>query len=208
MENTAIRKEMVYFVYVLTDGSRYIYRRADGKFAPTSSEVMADKFTKKQAEGILKCSLPKALRGIFRAERCDDKEACVKEVKEKTLKEIPKATEDQNIKRWIMKIETLNGLVDEATKRKDELYEKLSDVDQELSDLAHYCEAQNLNAAEGYKAYKMIHDARVRRRSIKNELSVVTIICKNTNKDEIVNIINSLNNVTYKPRKLNGLFDL
>ena len=195
-------------MYVLTDGSRYIYRRADGKFAPTSSEVMADKFTKKQAEGILKSSLPKALRNIFRAERCDDREECVKEVKEQTFKEIPKVTDDQNIKRWIGKIETLNGLIDEASKRKDELCEKLSDVDQELSDLAHYCEAQNLNAAEGYKAYKMIHDARVRRRSIKNELSVVTIICKNTSKDEIVNIVNNLNNVTYKPRKLNGLFDL
>ena len=33
-------------------------------------------------------------------------------------------------------------------------------------------------------------------------------IMENTSKDEIVNIINSLNNVTYKPRKLNGLFDL
>ena len=203
---------MVYLVYVLTDGSRYIYQRADGKFAPTSSEVMADKFTRKQADGILKNSLPKALRGIFRAEKYEDanivQNKCDQNDDVKILLDVPKPIEDTNVQVWLQKVETLNGLIDEASKRRDELNKKLSDIDQELSDLAHYCECKTLNAAQGYKAYKMIHDTRVRRRSIKNELNVVTIICKSTSKDEIINIINSLDldNVTYKPRKLNSLF--
>ena len=202
---------MVYFVYVLTDGYRYIYQRADGKFAPTSSEVMADKFTRKQADGILRNSLPKALRGIFRTEKYEDtniiQKKCDKDDDGKILLDVPKPIEDANVQVWLRKVETLNGLIDEANQRRDELNKKLSDIDQELSDLAHYCECKTLNAAQGYNAYKMIHDTRVKRRSIKNELNVVTIICKSASKDEIVNIINSLDNVTYKPRKLNNLFE-
>lgn len=198
-------------MYVLTDGYRYIYQRADGKFAPTSSEVMADKFTRKQADGILRNSLPKALRGIFRTEKYEDtniiQKKCDKDDDGKILLDVPKPIEDANVQVWLRKVETLNGLIDEANQRRDELNKKLSDIDQELSDLAHYCECKTLNAAQGYNAYKMIHDTRVKRRSIKNELNVVTIICKSASKDEIVNIINSLDNVTYKPRKLNNLFE-
>ena len=57
--------------YIITDGERFIYRNHSGKFVPTTSEAMADIFTKKQAEGIHNNSLPKALKSIFRVEKYD-----------------------------------------------------------------------------------------------------------------------------------------
>lgn len=57
--------------YIITDGERFIYQNHSGRFVPTASETMADIYTKKQAEGICKNSLDKALRRIFYVEKYD-----------------------------------------------------------------------------------------------------------------------------------------
>lgn len=91
------------------------------------------------------------------------------------------------------------------------MVQQLSKVDQELSDVNHYIEFCNLNAAQGYKAYKMIKDRRIKRRSIKNELQVVDIILSKkiseTATDEIKKAIAGMDQRTYEPRVLNELFD-
>ncbi len=76
----------------------------------------------------------------------------------------------------------------------------------------HYIEFTNLNAAQGYKAYKILKDRRVKRRSIKNELQVLGIILgkkiSETATDEIMKCIEGLDNRQYAPRVLQELFDL
>ena len=88
---------------------------------------------------------------------------------------------------------------------------QLSKIDQELSDIDHYIEFVNLNAAQGYKAYRMIKDRRIIRRSIKNELDVLNIILgkkiSETATDEIQKAIYGMDKRTYEPRVLNELFD-
>ena len=105
----------------------------------------------------------------------------------------------------------MNGLADEALYRKDELTQQLRAVDQELSDIFHYIEFCNLNAAQGYKAYKMIKERRIKRRTIKNELEVVTAILNKKIGDgienEISKIVDNLETRTYEPRILKELFD-
>lgn len=51
-------------------------------------------------------------------------------------------------------------------KQNEELIRKL---DQETQDLLHFIELKNLNAMEGYKAYKDLQRVRKERRAIKNE---------------------------------------
>lgn len=118
----------------------------------------------------------------------------------------------QNIQVWLDKVSGLNGLRKDAKKRKEELCKQLSDVDKELSDINHYIEFCNLNAAQGYKAYKMIKERRIKRRTIKNELVVVEAILEKRLSDsiaeEIEKVIHNLNVRTYIPRILNELFDL
>lgn len=198
--------------YVITDGSRWIMKDRKGKYVPTSCEALADTFSKKQADGICNNQLTKALRTIFHSQKIDEPPKDVKQVTEKDIALTEKVEVADNIQRWIEKISDLNGLATDALHRKDELIEKLSNVDKELCDIYHYIEFCNLNAAQGYKAYKMIKDRRIKRRSIKNELDVLAIILgkkiSETATDEIQKCIAGMDNRTYEPRVLKELFDM
>ncbi len=198
--------------YVITDGTRWIMRDRKGKYVPTSCEALADVFTNKQATGIFQSNLSKALKSVFRVQKIDEPPKLIKQISQETVQEnTEKVSTAENVQRWIDKIEGLNGLATEALHRKDELVQQLSKVDQELSDVNHYIEFCNLNAAQGYKAYKMIKDRRIKRRSIKNELQVVDIILSKkiceTATDEIQKAIAGMDQRTYEPRVLNELFD-
>lgn len=198
--------------YVITDGTRWIMRDRKGKYVPTSCEALADVFSNKQATGIFQSNLSKALKSVFRVQKIDEPPKLIKQISQETVQEnTEKVSTAENVQRWIDKIEGLNGLATEALHRKDELVQQLSKVDQELSDVNHYIEFCNLNAAQGYKAYKMIKDRRIIRRSIKNELDVLNIILgkkiSETAIDEIHKAITGMDNRKYEPRVLNELFD-
>lgn len=198
--------------YVITDGTRWIMRDRKGKYVPTSCEALADVFTNKQATGIFQSNLSKALKSVFRVQKIDEPPKLIKQISQETVQEnTEKVSTAENVQRWIDKIEGLNGLATEALHRKDELVQQLSKVDQELSDVNHYIEFCNLNAAQGCKAYKMIKDRRIKRRSIKNELQVVDIILSKkiceTATDEIQKAIAGMDQRTYEPRVLNELFN-
>lgn len=198
--------------YVITDGTRWIMRDRKGKYVPTSCEALADVFSNKQATGIYQSNLSKALKSVFRVQKIDEPSKLIKQISQETAQEnTERVSTAENIQRWINKIDGLNGLATEALHRKDELVQQLSKVDQELSDVNHYIEFCNLNAAQGYKAYKMIKDRRIKRRSIKNELQVVDIILSKkiceTATDEIQKAIAGMDQRTYEPRVLNELFN-
>ena len=198
--------------YVITDGSRWIMRDRKGKYVPISNEALADKYSSKVANTVLNNQLSKALRNVFRVEKIDEPP---ENVKQATITEINSNTEKvliaENIQRWLDKISDLNGLASDALHRKEELLNQLSLVDKELCDINHYIEFCNLNAAQGYKAYKMIKDRRIKRRSIKNELQVLEIILgkriSETATDEIQRAVEGMDKRKYEPRVLNELFD-
>ncbi len=199
--------------YIITDGSRFIYRNHSGKYIPTPSEAMADIFTKKQADAIFSNSLSKALRTVFHVEKYDKPLEIVKQL---TQPELDNNTEkvmlSENIQRWLDKISDLNGLAKEAQKRKAELTKQLHNLEDELLDIEHYIEFSNLNASQGYKASKDIKDCRIKRRSVKNELLVLDIILEQrVNKildEEIHKRVQEIDKRTYKPRIRTDLFDL
>lgn len=198
--------------YVITDGTRWIMRDRKGKFVPTSCGAMADVYSKKQAECILNNSLTKALRNVFHVEKYDTEVSKeVKPVTEKDIDETEKVMVSENIQHWLNKVSDLNGLANEALNRKDELVQSLSNIDKELCDVLHYIEFYNLNAAQGYKAYKMIKERRIIRRNIKNELNVLNIILSKkiseTATDEINKCVAGMDKRTYEPRVLKELFD-
>jgi len=200
-------------MYVLTDGERFIYRNHQNKFVPTNSECMAEQFTKKQAEGILKNSLPKALQKIFRMKREEETEKFVKPPDEEMIHENSvKASESTNLQFWLDKVSTLNGLAEDAKNRHDELVNELKHIEKELVDIRHYIEFTRLNAAQGFKAYQMERDRLVHRRKIKNEILVVrTILNKNIGQvasSEVERTIIGLGRRKYEPRVLRELFDL
>ena len=198
--------------YVITDGTRWIMRDRRGKYVPTSCEALADTFGNKEANSILQNNLSKALKSCFHLQKIDKPPELVKQItQEKVNENTETPLHSENIQYWVDKVSGLNGLASEASHRKDNLLSQLSKIDQELSDINHYIEFVNLNAAQGYKAYKMIKDRRIKRRSIKNELDVLNIILgkkiSETATDEIQKAISGMDKCTYEPRVLNELFD-
>lgn len=199
--------------YVITDGSRFIFRNHSGKYVPVKSEVMADVFNRKQAERIFNNCLPKALKTTFHVEKYDKPLENVKQVTEKELeRNTEKIMVSANIQKWLDRISDLNGLVKEAKIRKEQLMNQLHRFEDELMDIDHYIEFSNLNAAQGYKASKEIKECRMKRRSVKNELLVLDIILEQrTNEiiyEEIQKRIQGLDRRTYKSRVRKDLFDL
>ncbi len=199
--------------YIITDGSRFIYQNHYGRYIPTPSEAMADIYNKSQADKIYNNSLSKPLRKVFYVKKYDNPPSDIKQITQEDLKNnTEKVMVSENIKKWLDKISELNGLYDEIQKRKDELSKQLNNINKELLDVEHYIEFCNLNAAQGYKAYKMLKERRIIRRSIKNELEVLNIIIdKKIGKpvlDEIVKEVEKLDKRTYEPRVLKELYDL
>lgn len=198
--------------YVITDGTRWIMRDRKGKYVPTSCEALADTFGNKEANSILQNNLSKALKSCFHLQKIDKLPELVKQItQEKVNENTETPSNSENIQYWVDKVSDLNGLASEALHRKDDLLKQLSKVDQELSDIDHYIEFVNLNAAQGYKAYKMIKDRRIIRRSIKNELDVLNIILSKkiseTATDEIEKAIAGMDKRKYEPRVMHELFD-
>lgn len=195
--------------YVITDGERFIYCNFSGRFVPTSSEFMADLYTKKQAERICKNSLSKPLKKVFYVKKYDKPTNYVKQVSEVDLKNnTEKVMCAENIQLWMDKLNDMNGLIVDAKKRKELLEKQLRDLEDEKLDIEHYIEFQNLNAAQGYKASKELKTCRVKRRSVKNELAVLNIILKLPIKEQVLKKIEELDMRTYCPRIRKDLFDL
>lgn len=137
----------------------------------------------------------------------------VKQVSQSDLKNnTEKVMASENIRIWLEKINDMNGLVKEATKRKNILEKQLHDLEDEKLDIEHYIEFQNLNAAQGYKASKELKNCRIKRRTVKNELAVINIILELQMKkiidSKIYQKIEELDKRTYKPRIRTDLFDL
>lgn len=169
------------------------------------------RFGNKEANSILQNNLSKALKSCFHLQKIDKPPELIKQItQEKVNENTETPSNSENIQYWIDKVSDLNGLASEALHRKDNLLSQLSKIDQELSDINHYIEFVNLNAAQGYKAYRMIKDRRIIRRSIKNELDVLNIILgkkiSETATDEIQKAISGMDKRTYEPRVLNELF--
>lgn len=198
--------------YVITDGTRWIMKDRNGKYVPTSCESFADIFSKKQAENIQKCSLAKALRGVFYVEKMSEEvPAQVKPVTDKDIEETGKVMVSEDIKYWLDKATDMSNIANEAINRKRKLCQELSLVDKELCDILHYIEFCNLNAAQGYKAYKMVKERRILRRKIKDEISILDSILGQkvlqTAKNAIQKTAENMDKRTYEPRVLKELFD-
>ena len=96
-------------------------------------------------------------------------------------------------------------------KEHSELSKKMSKVDQEISDIQHYIELNKLNAADGYKAFKMLQDKLLERRIIKDDLAKFQMLASAKVSDifdgTLESNIEDFYNRSYTPRFLTELFD-
>lgn len=196
--------------YIITNGKDYIKKNKEGKYVIIKNKKMADVFSKEMAEKILKNQISKKIRIGMHIEEANEpgKEICINK-SFKDVDEIKKEMyidESPNIQYWLDKILQINGLIDEAIKRKKELLVELSEIDKSTSDILHCMELTSLNACMGYKIYKKGGEVQRERRKIKNELELVTYIinCQENNPlyKEVFQLINHIKKRKYSPKVL------
>ena len=70
----------------------------------------------------------------------------------------------------------LQDKINQLEQRKEYLKYLISKCDREISDIQHCAEFYNLNASQGYKLYKMLHNVTNKRREVKNEFNSISLI--------------------------------
>lgn len=191
--------------YVITNGCHYISTK--GKIHTVNSIKKADKFDLEKANNLMK-SIPNKLK-IFEWKIVSE---------ESNIDKTERINENIDTSKY-------EGLTDNILERMldwedyiKQLKEylsildiKLSNVDLEISDIEHCAENYDLDMFKGWKLYKMLQDARRRRRVIKQDRIKIDYIlnrnfvdCTNS---AISNYIKGLDNWTYTPRVLQELFN-
>lgn len=80
----------------------------------------------------------------------------------------PSSEGSQQIQALVSRLEAATSVL-----RMQELTAQISEYDKMISEIYHYIEANQLNAAKGYKAYRNLRKILLRRRAIKNELFII-----------------------------------
>ena len=110
-----------------------------------------------------------------------------------------------------------SNVVEEIKEIKLKLSEEQSILDQKITDIQHYIESRNLNAVEGYKAYKLLQETLKERRLVKNrasEIDPIYSVLMNTKlnnkaaeiQKKVVEIHNRNNKSGYNVRVMKDVF--
>ena len=115
---------------------------------------------------------------------------------------------------WTWEMENLISFCSQLKQYRVNLNHMLSEVDKEICDIMHYIEFYNLDAAKGYKMYKMLKDCRLRRRKIKDEYEKVGVAITTLANEDLIEKMKTalkqmkgLDNRVYTPRILTELFE-
>lgn len=186
--------------YMITNPSKSLFiKLIDGK-PVTCTKPYRQHFEYSKARNIVD-SLPKTMRKFnFRVEPIPEisspKEKDYANSSVSKLVEKP-YTVPEEVQEWLNRARQCNGLAKDAAVRKEDLVQRLSNVDKELSNCLHEIElSKKKNACNGYKEYCRLKIILERRRIIKDELSVVnSILTSNLQSmatDRIEKVVNGL----------------
>lgn len=189
-------------LFIITNGSGYIYYDKNQKMATTNKRELAKRFTKEKAENFMK-NLAGTMKNLgYRMEPDDETNQMIEQVISDT---------DESIAEILARVRNFESYMQDIGKKRDTLTYELSKVDAEIDDILHAAEFYNLNACEGYKLYKMLRDARIKRRKLKDYIEVVGYVERATGKDFANNVgsksILGKETREYTPRVLNELFN-
>jgi hypothetical protein len=193
--------------YVISDGKNYIYVE-NGLQNTTSNISKAQKFaTYEKASNFIK-SMKKSLR-MF---NWKIKELGFRKENLQNFVSTQNIIVDNELDGIINKIKEVEDFTKQLKVKKQEYIERYNTVKKEITDIEHAAEFYSLNAAQGYKIYKMLHEARIERRKCKDGLAKISYIldgnfqdCCN---DRISRRIEGLNHRQYEPRVLKELFNV
>ena len=112
----------------------------------------------------------------------------------------------------LQKIREICEFVNKMEMRKMYLIGEIQKANLEIVDIEHAAEFYNLNASQGYRIYKMLHDVRNKRREMKDECTKIEMVLgtsmKKANLENLEKSILGLGNRKYTPRVNAELFNV
>lgn len=188
--------------YIIRDGNNYIHTGKNGGHSITNDINKATKYQKiKTANNILNSLGGKIFKDYnFDIEYVTDDN--------KVADDLVEPVElDFDI---VDKVKEIASVAKQVEERKGYLLNKISVIDMSIVDIEHAAEFYELNASQGYKLYKMLHDARVERREVKDELQKLNMFLDTKISsgylNQLANNIVGLKNRQYTPRVIKELF--
>lgn len=108
------------------------------------------------------------------------------------------------------KVKEISTFTKQLEDRRLYLLEQIKEIDLNIVDIEHAAEFYVLNASQGYKLYKLLHDERNKRRKLKDELQKIEFSLgtsiKSANMKNLERSILGLDNRQYTPRINKELF--
>lgn len=182
--------------FICNSSGNYLHIMPDSRWKFETDRISATRFTEIKAKNFLNNSIPLSIRS-----------ECF------VVPEVPVATTDFGNDRefdWDNISKSQRELYSSLLWYKEHLTSQHRRVEQEICDIQHYIEFESLNAAKGYRAYKMLHDKFRHRRLIKKELSKVSYILDATPQTfacgDVERKLYNVDHAEYTPRVLNELF--
>ena len=209
--------------YILEDGNGNYIKQNEftKKYSTTSSIDIATRYpTYAKAKGVLKGSLPGKMKRTFHVKELVQK-SCENDKNDPDIqfgahidavKKLGSEELGESSAEYISN--TLKSFA-EFIDRKRDVLNSLSDehgkVEREIIDIEHYIEFNDLNAYQGWLAFKLLQQRLRKRRMIKNDISAIGYMeVGGVNTGELRNAasrIDGLENRRYSPRELTELFD-
>lgn len=184
--------------YVITDGTRYI-----GVDCDTKENIIVESYKKsvKLRFNQINAIYDKLAGTLLK----DGKWKIVSSIEVKN--DLSDASKDIDVDEIMVSLEMDFDLL---VKRKKVLELELLEIEREITDIYHAMEFYNLDAAKGYKIYKMMQERLIRRRQNKDETLKIDYIMSGgikglTNKQTRKHF-EALENKHYRPRALKELF--
>lgn len=185
--------------YVIKIGNSYI-GCVNGKYTEVNDINLAIKGPMHKLTNLVKnCVAPD------KRKKCSIAEESVEIQKSnKTVTKVTNIVTNSIIDDAILKIKAIN--MEDFTQAS----QKLSQIDQEITDIQHYIEFNTFDAAKGYMAYKLLHDKLLKRRIIKDDMVKFQMLFDSKLSDVLNGTLDKKleesNKKIYYPRVLKELF--
>lgn len=194
-----------YYIIINANRDCYVCLSGSGKLGVTTNLEKAQKFTSsKKAWNFIETSVPQDRRDTWHVEMQDPNQHQI------SPDCIPEIDPEDRVD-WDEALKNIGDTYLKVSNYKDALYKQLSRLDCEQCDILHACEFYTCNVVDGYKLYKMLHDLRIKRRWVKDEIKrAEVILMKNYSEvmsGEIQSSFTAVDNQQYTPRVLKELFE-
>lgn len=204
-------------IYYITDTyGTYYSVNSMNKLVAMNHKDLATKFTYSKANAVLQKTVKPSNRYQYILVEAGESISSLpdREIRVVTEEDFRETRFDSLDTDWLGYLEDMLSFVSQLQQYRNNLNYLLSEVDKEICDIMHYIEFNCLDAAKGYKVYKMLRECRLRRRKIKDEEYKVTVAIQALSEPELPEKLKSaicqirgMERRQYKPRVLEELFE-